>query len=101
MASTPKKPKKTAEEKALEIRQRSLLDKEIEEGEERFKALARGKLGRQSLLSGGPRNVKESAGGPRASSPGGASMLGGGGTSTTAAPSSSGGRRAAPRPGRK
>lgn len=66
--SKPKKDKKTAEELALERNQRSLLDKEIETNEERFKLLARGKLGRQSLLSGGPRNVQESAGGARSTS---------------------------------
>jgi len=42
---------KTAEEIALERRQRSMLDEEIEESEERFKAMARGQKGRGSLLS--------------------------------------------------
>ncbi len=52
MTSQPKAPAKTAEQEAAERRTRSLLDKEIEESEGRFKALARGKLGRVSLLSG-------------------------------------------------
>lgn len=43
---------KTAEELALERRQRTLLDKEIGESERRFKSLARGRQGSESLLSG-------------------------------------------------
>lgn len=54
MAGGSKTPEKTAEEKALEIRQRSMLDDEIQETEARLKAIARGKLGRKSLLSGAP-----------------------------------------------
>lgn len=53
-----KKPKKTAQEKALEKRQIIQLDDEIEESERKFKALARGKLGAQSLLSGVPMRRK-------------------------------------------
>lgn len=48
----PKKQPKTAEQNAIEIRQRSLLDDEIEDSERKFKALRRGNLGRASLLSG-------------------------------------------------
>lgn len=49
---SPKAPKKTAEEVAVERRQTMLLDKEIEEEETRFKQLAGGKLGKKSLLAG-------------------------------------------------
>lgn len=47
----PKKPKASAEEKARERLQARQLDKEIAEGEKRFKALARNKLGAKSLLA--------------------------------------------------
>jgi len=70
---SPKKPKKTAEEKALETRQRSALDKEIGETEERMAALTRGTLGRVSLLSGAPKTVSEAISGPKQ---GGASGVG-------------------------
>lgn len=72
------KPKivKTAEEQALEKRQRSLLDKEIEKSEERFAALARGKLGRVSLLSGAPQTVEEAARGVPRGGAGAGSLLG-------------------------
>lgn len=70
---SPKKPKKTAEEKALERRQGIALDKEIGETEDRLAALARGTLGRVSLLSGAPKNVSEAISGPRK---GGASGVG-------------------------
>ena len=95
MSSTPKRPAKTAAEVALETRQRSLLDKEIEESEERFKLLARGKLGRSSLLSGAPRTQLEAAtGGTRGGGGGAGSLL-----SRPAGPaggvSSGGGRRSA------
>ncbi len=63
--SSPKKPKKTPQELAIEKRQRSLLDKEIGKQEDRFKLLNRGKLGRQSLLSGAARTTTEAAGGTR------------------------------------
>ena len=58
----PKAPKKTAQEVALERRQSSMLDEEIEEQENRLKAGARGQLGARSLL--GPGKAK-----PRAASP--------------------------------
>ena len=74
----PKAPAKTAEQAAGEIRTRSLLDKEIEEEEERLRFARRAKLGRVSLLSGAPRNVLEAAGGARRGGGGGAgSLLGG------------------------
>jgi len=89
---SPKKPKKTAEEKALEKRQNIALDKEISETEERMAALTRGNLGRVSLLSGAPKNVSEAIGGKRS---GGASGVGGLGT--TGSPSGSSGGTKKPR----
>ena len=74
------KPVATAEETALQRRQESLLNKEIEEEEERLKAGARGKLGFKSLLSGAAPTVSAAAsGGARggAGASGGASLLGG------------------------
>ena len=74
----PKKEPKTAQEDALARRQRSALDDEIEESEEKFAALARGKLGSGSLLSGAPKNAVEASSGRRSGGAGGAgSMLGG------------------------
>lgn len=61
--SKPKAPAKTAEEEAGAIRTRSLLDKEIEEEEERLRFARRGKLGSRSLLSGAPRSALEAASG--------------------------------------
>ena len=52
MGSKAKKPKKTSEEVAREQLQARQLDDEIGEGEQRFKALARNKLGAKSLLAG-------------------------------------------------
>lgn len=76
----PKAPAKTAEQKAGEIRTRSLLDKEIEEEEDRLRTASRGKLGNVSLLSGAARTPVESASGIRSASTGGAGSLLGGGT---------------------
>jgi len=59
---TPKAPKPTAQQLAVERRQAIALDKEIEEQEERFRAAARGKLGVKSLLGGVPRSRAEAAG---------------------------------------
>ena len=59
----PKAPKKTAQEVAVERRQQIMLDKEIEEQEDRFRALSRGKMGKASLLGGAPRTRAEAAGG--------------------------------------
>lgn len=64
-SSSPKAPVKTQQEKAIEVRQQKQLSKEIEESEERFAALARGKLGRSSLLSGAATTAAQAAGGTR------------------------------------
>ena len=79
----PKAPKKTAQEVAVERRQTIMLDKEIEEQEDRFRALSRGKLGRASLLAGAPRTRGEAAGrgGTRSTTAGGTSGGTYGGTS--------------------
>jgi len=71
----PKAPAKTAEQKAGEIRTRSLLDKEIEEEEERLRFARRGKLGQSSLLSGAARNISEAARGVRRGGASGAGSL--------------------------
>ena len=77
----PKAPKPAAQEVAIDIRQKKALDEEIGEQEERFKALARGKLGSSSLLGGAPRSRSEAAMGGRgskgAAAGAGRSMLGG------------------------
>jgi len=77
----PKAPKPSAQEVAIDIRQKKALDEEIGEQEERFKALARGKLGSASLLGGAPRSRSEAAMGGRSSkgaaAGAGRSMLGG------------------------
>ena len=77
----PKAPKPSAQELAVDIRQRRMLDEEIAEQESRFKALARGKLGSVSLLGGAPRSRAEAASGSRSASGSaagaGRSMLGG------------------------
>ena len=74
----PKAPKPTAQQLAVERRQAAALDEEIREQEERFKAMARGKLGTKSLLGGVPRSRAEAAGG-RASAAPARTMLGTGG----------------------
>ena len=77
----PKPPKATAQELAVTERQQRALDEEIAEQEQRFKALARGKLGSGSLLGGAPRTRAEAATGARgargAAGSAGRSMLGG------------------------
>ena len=81
----PKAPKKTAQEVAVERRQTIMLDKEIEEQEDRFRALSRGKRGTISLLGGAPRSREEAASRGRAAGLGGGMMGGmGGGTVRTA-----------------
>lgn len=78
MAPRPKRPAKTAEQEALEVRQQKALDKEIEEEEQRLSLFRRGQLGRSSLLSGAVRTTAQAAGAARAA--GGstkASLLGG------------------------
>jgi hypothetical protein len=52
---------KTAEQKAIERRQRMALDKETAQSEKRLKAIARGKLGKASLL-GTPEEEDDFAG---------------------------------------
>lgn len=76
---TPKAPKPTAQEIAVERRQTAMLDEEISEQESRFKAMARGKLGQKSLLGGaaGSRSQAASKGG--ASKGGTGTGTGGGG----------------------
>ena len=59
--SKPKAPKKTGEELATEKRTRSLLDKEIEEEEERFRMASRGQRGMKSLLGKAASNRKSAA----------------------------------------
>ncbi len=77
----PKAPEPSAQELAVGQRQQRALDKEVEEQEQRFKALARGKLGSASLLGGAPRSRAEAAAGSRGAKGAGASagksMLGG------------------------
>ena len=77
----PKALKQTAQELAVTERQQRALDEEIAEQEQRFKALARGKLGSASLLGGAPRTRAEAASGARgargAAGSAGRSMLGG------------------------
>ena len=75
---TPKAPKPTAQQIAVERRQQAALDEEIAEQEARFAAMARGKLGAKSLLSGAPRTRAEAASG-RGGASGGRTMLGMGG----------------------
>jgi hypothetical protein len=69
----PKAPKKTQEQVATERRQQFMLDEEIDETEGRLKAVARGKLGKTSLLASGA--------GRRGGASKGSSMLSGGGVS--------------------
>lgn len=61
----PKAPKPTAQQLAVERRQSMALDKEIEEQEERQRALSRGQLGTQSLLGGVPGMGRQRVAGDR------------------------------------
>ena len=70
----PKAPKPTAQERAVDMRQQRALDEEIAEQEQRFRALARGKIGTASLLGGAPRTRQEAAMGRRGA--GGAAVAG-------------------------
>lgn len=81
--SKPKEPEKTAEEIALEMRQRRELDEQIEETEKRLKSMSRAKLGAQSLLSGASATSKEAASGVRRGGSSGGSLLGGGTTGSS------------------
>jgi len=87
---TPKAPKPTAQQLAVERRQAAALDEEIREQEERFKAMARGKLGTKSLLGGVPRSRTEAAGGRAGAAPA-RTMLGMGGGAGRVAPRGMGG----------
>lgn len=57
MGGRAKKPKKTSEERARERYQKIELDQQIAESEQKFKALARNKLGAQSLLGGATKTA--------------------------------------------
>jgi hypothetical protein len=80
MASSPKRPEKTSQEVSIERRQASLLDDEIAETEERLRLISRGKLGRESLLSGAPKTASAAA--SRGRSMMGATGAGGNGSRT-------------------
>ena len=56
-------PEKTAEQEAMETLQRKRLNEETASSERRLKAMARGKLGKQSLLSQ-PMQAPEAPSGP-------------------------------------
>ena len=88
---SPKAPKPTAQQIAVERRQAAALDEEIREQEERFKALARGKLGTKSLLGGVPRSRQAAATGGGRATPA-RTFLGGGGGVSPSAPRRGGGR---------
>lgn len=93
VASSPKRPEKTAEEKALERRQQISLDKEIEETEEKMRLFSRRSLGKASLLSGAVKNAAQAAGARTGSaSGGGRSLMSGSGAART--PSMPSGQRA-------
>ena len=78
---TPKAPKPTAQQIAVERRQTAMLDEEISEQESRFKAMARGKLGQKSLLGGaaGSRSQAASKAGSASKGTGTGTGTGGGG----------------------
>jgi hypothetical protein len=76
---SPKAPKPTARQIAVERRQAAALDEEIREQEERFAAMTRKKLGTKSLLGGVPRTARERATGGSASAAPARTMLGMGG----------------------
>ena len=91
----PKAPKPTAQQIAVERRQAAALDEEIREQEERFKAMARGKLGTKSLLGGVPRSRAEAAGTGAGRAAPARTMLGMGGGSV-ATRGTGGGSRSGP-----
>lgn len=66
-------PAKTAEQLAIERRQKNVLNEEIEASESRLKAMAQKKFGKKSLFapSFGPNNPR-----PSKDTPGSGSMLG-------------------------
>ena len=87
---SPKAPKPTAQQLAVERRQSMALDKEIEEQEERQRALSRGQFGIRSLLGGVLRSRAAAAGGRAGASPA-RTMLGAGGGAGRAGPRRGGG----------
>jgi hypothetical protein len=83
MGSSPKPPKPTAAQNAFETEQRRALNDEVVEENRRRKALARGRLGAVSLLSGlDPSTGSIPAGGGSGS--GGGSTIGGESSSLSA-----------------
>jgi len=59
--SKPQKAEKTGQEVATEQRQARQLDEEIGKSEKSLKALARNKIGKQSLLRDGPKKAAKEA----------------------------------------
>jgi len=92
---SPKAPKPSAQEVAIERRQQVALDKEIEEQEDRLRAATRNRLGTKSLLGGAPRSRAESAGGGAGASPA-RTMLGMGGMGGVSRGGAGGGMRSGP-----
>ena len=93
---SPKAPKPTAQQIAVERRQAAALDEEIREQEERFRAMARGKLGTKSLLGGVPRSRAEAAGTGAGRAAPARTMLGMGGMGGAAPRGGTGARRSGP-----
>jgi len=62
MGKSPKTPKKTQEQFAMERRQRMALDEETASSERRLKAVAQKQLGKQSLLKDAVKTVEAPAG---------------------------------------
>lgn len=62
MGSSPKTPKKTQEQFAVERRQRMALDEETASSERRLKGIAQAKTGKQSLLKDAVKPVEDPAG---------------------------------------
>ena len=88
---SPKAPKPTAGQIAIERRQAAALDEEIAEQEERIRAMTRKKLGTKSLLGGVPRSRQAAATGGGRGAPA-RTMLGGGGGVSPSSPRRGGGR---------
>ena len=92
---SPKAPKPSAKQVAIERRQQVALDKEIEEQEDRLRAATRSSLGTKSLLGGVPRSRAEAAGGRAGGSPA-RTMLGMGGMGGATRGGAGGGMRSGP-----
>jgi len=92
---SPKAPKPSAKQVAIERRQQVALDKEIEEQEDRLRAATRSSLGTKSLLGGVPRSRAESAGGRAGAAPA-RTMLGMGGMGGVSPGGAGGGMRSGP-----